>query len=76
MNVFASPVVAELIASVLVGGSYRKHMEELRLVRARRQTAARLQSLGIQPWLMPRGGFHLWCQLQTIRIPPIWHERP
>ena len=25
--------------------------------------AARLQSLGIQPWLMPRGGFYLWCSL-------------
>ena len=60
-----SPVAAELIASVLVGGSYRKHMEELRLrlVRARRQMAARLQSLGIQPWLTPRGGFYLWCRL-------------
>ncbi|WP_290985459.1 PLP-dependent aminotransferase family protein [Hyphomicrobium sp.] len=60
-----SPVAAELIASVLAGGSYRKHMEELRLrlVRARRQAGTRLQSVGIQPWLMPRGGFHLWCQL-------------
>lgn len=60
-----NPVAAELIAGVLVGGSYRKHMEELRLrlVRARRQTAARLQSLGIEPWLMPRGGFYLWCRL-------------
>jgi DNA-binding transcriptional MocR family regulator len=60
-----SPVATEIIASVLEGGGYRKHMEELRrrLVRARRQTAARLQSLGIQPWLMPRGGFYLWCRL-------------
>src|SRR5262249_41643973 len=60
-----SPVAAELIASVLVGGSYRKHMEELRLrlARVRRQMATRLQSLGIQPWLMPRGGFYLWCRL-------------
>ncbi len=60
-----SPVAAELIASVLVGGSYRKHMEELRLrlARSRRQMATRLQSLGIQPWLMPRGGFYLWCRL-------------
>ncbi len=60
-----SPVAAELIANVLVGGSYRKHMEELRLrlARGRRQVAMRLQSLDIQPWLMPRGGFYLWCRL-------------
>lgn len=60
-----SPVATELIASVLVGGGYRKHMEQLRqrLTRARRHTAARLESLGIRPWLMPRGGFYLWCRL-------------
>lgn len=60
-----SPFATELIASVLIGGGYRKHMQDirLRLARARRQTAARLQSLGIEPWLMPRGGFQLWCRL-------------
>ncbi|MGN6144797.1 MAG: PLP-dependent aminotransferase family protein, partial [Mesorhizobium sp.] len=21
------------------------------------------QTLGIEPWLMPRGGFYLWCRL-------------
>ncbi|GEO17220.1 transcriptional regulator [Microvirga aerophila] len=60
-----SPAATELIANVLGGGSYRKHMDELRqrLARARHETAARLESLGIQPWLMPRGGFYLWCRL-------------
>jgi DNA-binding transcriptional MocR family regulator len=60
-----SPAAAELIASILAGGGYRKHMEELRrqLVRARRKTAEKLRPLGIEPWLMPRGGFHLWCRL-------------
>jgi DNA-binding transcriptional MocR family regulator len=60
-----SPVAAELIAGVLSGGGYRKHMEELRrrLARASRETAARLEPLGIRPWLMPRGGFYLWCRL-------------
>lgn len=60
-----SPIGTELIASVLAGGSYRKHMEELRqrLARARRETAKRLEPLGIRPWLMPRGGFYLWCRL-------------
>jgi DNA-binding transcriptional MocR family regulator len=60
-----SPVATELIASVLAEGGYRKHMEELRqrLARARHGLATRLESLGVQPWLMPRGGFYLWCRL-------------
>jgi len=60
-----SPVATELIANVLAGGGYRKHMEELRqrLARARHDVATRLESLGLQPWLMPRGGFYLWCRL-------------
>jgi DNA-binding transcriptional MocR family regulator len=60
-----SPLVTELIAGVLAGGGYRKHMEELRqrLARVRHETAIRLEPLGIQPWLMPRGGFYLWCRL-------------
>lgn len=59
------PVAADLVAGVLTGGSYRKHMEELRrrLAQARREVAARLEPLGIRPWLAPRGGFYLWCRL-------------
>jgi len=55
------PVASELIASVLVGGTYRKHMEEVRrrLTRARREAVDRLALLGI----VPRGGFYLWCRL-------------
>lgn len=60
-----SPVATELIADVLAGGSYRKHMAELRqkLARARDRTIARLAPLGIVPWTTPRGGFYLWCRL-------------
>lgn len=60
-----SPIATALIADVLARGSYRKHMDELRqrLTRARRETARRLEALGIRPWLMPRGGFYLWCQV-------------
>lgn len=60
-----SPVAAELIAGVLAGGSYRKHMDEVRqrLTRARQEAIDRLAPLGIFPWIIPRGGFYLWCRL-------------
>lgn len=60
-----SPVATEIIAKVLAGGGYRKHMDELRqkLTRTRREVARKLGALGIEPWLMPRGGFFLWCRL-------------
>ena len=60
-----SPVAAELVAGVLADGGYRRHLDalRLRLSRARRSVAARLESLGIRPWIVPRGGFYLWCRL-------------
>lgn len=60
-----SPIAAELIAGVLAGGTYRKHMNEIRKRLARAQTVAvdRLGSLGLVPWIIPRGGFYLWCRL-------------
>lgn len=60
-----SPLAAEIIAHVLSGGGYRKHMEELRrkLAHARRDAAARLEDMGIVPVIQPRGGFYLWCKL-------------
>ncbi|WP_426612725.1 PLP-dependent aminotransferase family protein [Bradyrhizobium sp. McL0616] len=60
-----SPVATDIIARVLAGGSYRKHMDELRhrLTRTRRDMARKLHALGLEPWLMPRGGFFLWCRL-------------
>ncbi|WP_342363601.1 PLP-dependent aminotransferase family protein [Terrarubrum flagellatum] len=60
-----SPIATELIANVLSSGGYRKHMEELRrrLARAQRLTIEKLQRVGIEPWLRPRGGFNLWCRL-------------
>lgn len=64
---FGGPNVlaTEIIASVLTSGFYRKHVEELRrrLVRVRRDVGEKLQRIGITPWLMPRGGFYLWCRL-------------
>ena len=61
----ASPVATELIAGVLAGGTYRKHMDEVRrrLTQARKGAIDRLKPLGLAPWIMPRGGFYLWCRL-------------
>jgi len=59
-----SPVATELLAHVLTGGGYRKHIAELhrRLAGARKAVAAQLAPLGITPWTLPRGGFYLWCR--------------
>lgn len=59
-----SPVATELLAQVLTGGSYRKHIAELhrRLARARKTAITRLAPLGITPWVLPQGGFYLWCR--------------
>jgi DNA-binding transcriptional MocR family regulator len=59
------PMAAALVAGVLSGGGYRRHMDELRrrLARARSTAAERLSALGLVPWTMPRGGFFLWCRL-------------
>jgi len=60
-----SPIAAELVYSVLNSGTYRKHMAALcnKLSRARSDTAAQLNAIGVTPWLEPRGGFYLWCKL-------------
>lgn len=60
-----SPVATELIVGVLAGGSYRKHMGEVRqrLTNARKKAIDQLTPLGIVPWITPRGGFCLWCRL-------------
>lgn len=59
------PVAAELVFASLSDGSYRKHLEGVRrrLNHARRDVADKLERLGISPWMMPRGGFYLWCSL-------------
>lgn len=58
-------LAAELVQGVLKDGGYRRHMDGLRarLARAMGETAARLRTIGIEPWLEPRGGMFLWCRL-------------
>ena len=60
-----SPMVTGLLHAVLTDGSYRKHLDALRsrLVTCRSQAIQRLSELKIVPWVIPRGGFHLWCEL-------------
>lgn len=58
-------LATELVLAVLRDGSYRKHMEglRLRLARARTEVNARLVHAGIRPWLTPQSGMFLWCSL-------------
>ncbi|CAN7691970.1 PLP-dependent aminotransferase family protein [Neorhizobium sp. LjRoot104] len=61
----AGRLPSELVLLLLTDGSYRKHLEELRvrLSRAMEAATGRLASLGITPWLQPRAGMFLWCSL-------------
>ena len=58
---------AELILAVLKDGAYRRHTSGLRvrLAEAMETVGARLKSLGLIPWIEPRAGMFLWCQLPT-----------
>lgn len=61
----AGHFAAELVLTVLKDGAYRKHLDALRtrLAGAMSITSARLAKLGIKPWVEPRGGMFLWCEL-------------
>jgi DNA-binding transcriptional MocR family regulator len=61
----SSQVSSELVLNVLKDGSYRKHVEALRirLARAMVDVSSRLKAVGIRPWLQPQAGIFLWCQL-------------
>lgn len=58
-------LAADAVLIALTDGGYRKHLEAVRLRLAEEmvKTIARLQSLGIQPWLVPQAGMFLWCRL-------------
>ncbi len=56
---------AELLLAVLQDGTYRKHVESLRprLANAMSQAGTRLRNVGLTPWVEPRAGLFLWCEL-------------
>jgi DNA-binding transcriptional MocR family regulator len=56
---------AEILLTALTDGSYRKHLEILRvrLAQAMQETIARLKSIGIEPWIEPKAGIFVWCRL-------------
>ncbi len=61
----ASRLSAEFVLGALKDGTYRKYIEGLRprLSRAMSETRSRLAEIGIEPWIVPRGGMFLWCRL-------------
>lgn len=60
-----SQISQELVLTMLKDGSYRKHLDalRLRLATAMRDTTQRLADIGIAPRIVPRAGMFLWCSL-------------
>ncbi|WP_369991587.1 PLP-dependent aminotransferase family protein [Pseudomonas xanthosomatis] len=58
-------LAANIIHQAITDGGYRKHMESVRqrLAEAMDSTVARLQAIGIKPWMVPQAGMYAWCQL-------------
>lgn len=58
-------VSAEVLLSALTDGSYRKHIEllKVRLAKAMHDTITKLEPLGIKPWIKPQAGIFVWCHL-------------
>lgn len=62
-------LAADIIHHAITDSGYRKHMESVRLRLAEEmdRTVARLQAIGIKPWIIPRAGMCVWCQLPQGR---------
>ncbi|MFJ4067703.1 PLP-dependent aminotransferase family protein [Pseudomonas sp. NPDC089996] len=58
-------LAADIIHQAITDSGYRKHMESvrLRLAAEMERTVARLQAIGIRPWMVPQAGMYVWCQL-------------
>lgn len=60
-----SPLAAELLHTVLTDGSYRRHLETIRvrLAKSMARVIRRLRQAGLTPWLEPEAGLLLWTKL-------------
>lgn len=58
-------LASAILLSALTDSGYRKHMEavRIRLAEARRETIARLDTIGVAPWIVPQAGMFVWCRL-------------
>ncbi|MGB3068537.1 MAG: PLP-dependent aminotransferase family protein [Ottowia sp.] len=58
-------LASDIVMMALTDSGYRKHLEtvRLRLAHEMKKTIARLEAIGIKPWLVPQAGMFLWCQL-------------
>ena len=60
-----SPLAATLLHSILTDGTYRRHVETMRvrLARAMARTINALREIGMQPWIEPAAGIFVWARL-------------
>ena len=56
---------AEIIYHALTDSSYRRHIEwiNIHLAASMNQSIQALAALDIRPWMIPKGGMFLWCEL-------------
>lgn len=56
---------ADLVLAMLKDGAYRRHVGGLRtrLADAMGTVRSQLKTLGLTPWIEPKAGMFLWCQL-------------
>jgi DNA-binding transcriptional MocR family regulator len=60
-----SQSVERLVYQVLTGGSYRRHVEQLRkkLQEAMQSVIPQFKKRGFMPWHQPDGGYLLWLKM-------------
>lgn len=61
----ASRLSAALTLQVLKDGSYRRHVEQLKVAlgKAMNRTVIAARGVGLKPWIEPEAGLFLWCRL-------------
>jgi DNA-binding transcriptional MocR family regulator len=64
-GVSGSPLAANLLRHALADGSFRHHIDRVRVRLQEKMDRAvkRLKSLGVVPWIEPTAGFFLWGKL-------------